>query len=469
MNGIVRIAIIGAGPAGFYVADRLLKQKEWRVEIDMFDRLTPHGLVRYGVAPDHLNIKSVTRVFDAIARNPCVHFYGNVAFGQRACDITLNDFRRLYHAAVFATGAQTDRPLNIPGEDLKGSHAATEFVAWYNGHPDFCDIPFDLSGERAAIVGIGNVALDVARMLCLDPKTLLKKTDMPEYAWRALCRSRIKQVMILARRGPAQAACDNAMLRELMEMNHVKVAALPQECELDVLSAAEIAGANDKEVAAKVEIFKHIARASASATFKKCVRDRKIIFRFCVSPTAIVGDEHGNVRAMRIAKNELQRAADGTLRAKTTNEVIELPVDIIFRSVGYQGVALSGVPFRDGIIPNEKGRIIDPQTHQHIVGLYAAGWIKRGPTGVIGTNKPDAAETVACLLEDVKSGRIWDPIFPRPEESACIVRRRARVLSYEDWKYIDEAELRAGAQCGRPREKFVRMEDMFAVRGKEVQ
>lgn len=424
----LRVAIFGAGPSGFYVAEHLLQQQDLVVDIDLFDRLpTPYGLVRGGVAPDHQKIKSVTKTYEKTALSPRVRFYGGVEFGR---DLTLAQCRRLYHQIVFTTGAQTDRQLGIPGEDLIGSHPATEFVAWYNGHPDFRDFAFDFSNESAAVVGVGNVAVDVARILCRTTDELAK-TDIADYALEALSQSRIKEVHMLGRRGPMQAAFTNAELRELGELAGADVWVPPAEAKLDDLSQAVLDANQDRTTVRKVSIINDFATREATG------KERKLILRFLVSPEELYGNDANHVTGMRLVHNELYETDDGTLRPRATVVSEELSTGLVFRSVGYQGVPLPDVPFdeRRYVIANEKGRVQDPETSHPITGAYVSGWIKRGPSGVIGTNKPDALETVKCMVEDLQSGNILAPDSPSPkaaeqwvcEKTAliCILRRLA--------------------------------------------
>jgi ferredoxin--NADP+ reductase len=456
----LRVAIIGAGPAGYYAADQLLRQDGVVVAVDMIDRLpTPYGLVRAGVAPDHQKIKSVTAAFDKVAAHPRFSFYGGVDFGR---DLALADLRRHYHQILFSTGAQTDRRMGIPGEDLKGSHPATEFVAWYNGHPDYRDYQFDLTQERAAVVGVGNVAIDVARILCRSPEELAA-TDIADHALEALRKSRIKEVYLLGRRGPAQAAFTNPELKEVGELADADVMALPEEVELDPLSRADVERSQDRGTMKKVELLREYASRKPTG------KSKKLVIRFLVSPVELQGNEAGEVVAMRLVRNRLQATPAGTLQAKPTDQFETLPVGLVFRSVGYRGVALPGVPFHEswGVILNEKGRILDPETKQPVVGEYAAGWIKRGPSGVIGTNKPDAAETVVCMMEDVAAGRILKPEEPDAASAERLIRsRQPRYVSYRDWLKLNEVEVARGRAAKRPRVKFTRVGDMLAALGR---
>ena len=453
-----RVAIIGAGPAAFYAAEAMLRQDDVPVEVDMFDRLcSPFGLVRHGVAPDHLKIKNVTRVFEKTAADPRFRFFGNVEFGS---DITLDDVKRHYHAVLFATGAQTDRTLGIPGEDLDGSYPATAFVAWYNGHPDFRDCHFDLSQRAVAIVGVGNVALDVARILCLTPHEL-HASDMAPHAVEALSKSRVREVHLLGRRGPAQAAFTNPEVKELADLEDVDVVVDPAEAELDAASAEDLAASGDRTIERKVEMIREYA------TREPAGRSHRLHLRFLLSPTEIVDDGSGRVGGLALVRNRLSRTETGSIVSTATGETEALDVGLVFRSVGYRGVPLPGVPFHEawGVIPNDHGRVIEPDSGEQVPGLYAAGWIKRGPSGVIGTNKPDAFETVTAMLEDLQQpGRRFAPDLPTREHvDALLAERSCAPVSFEEWSRIDAMELERGEASGRPRVKFTSTEEMLAA------
>jgi ferredoxin--NADP+ reductase len=453
----LRVAIIGAGPSGFYVAEHLLNHPELVVEIDLIERLpTPYGLVRGGVAPDHQKIKSVTATYDKIAAHPGFHYYGGVEFGRH---LTLDDLRELYHQIVFTTGAQTDQRMGIPGEDLQGSYPATAFVAWYNGHPDFCHLQFDFSHECAAVVGVGNVAVDVARILCRTPEELAT-TDIADYALEALRHSRIKKVYMLGRRGPAQAAFTNPELKELGELNGADLLISPEEAALDEFSRTALAKGQDRATVRKVDMLQAYARR------KDGNKPRQLILRFLVSPVELRGDAAGHVVAIRLVQNVLYPTEVGTLRPQPTDIFEELPVGLVFRSVGYRGVPLPGVPFDDrwGVILNQKGRVLDPETLQPVSGIYTAGWIKRGPTGVIGTNKPDALETVQCMLEDLGKGAVLHPVYAAPAAAEKRIReRQPAYVSYTDWQRLNALEVARGQAIGRPRVKITRVEEMYAA------
>lgn len=455
-NQPLRIAIVGAGPAAFYAADHMTKQKDLHVEIDMFDRLpTPFGLVRGGVAPDHQSIKNVVRVYHKIASKPGFRFFGNVCFGP---EITVEDLRRHYHQIFYATGAQTDRSLGIPGEDLQGSHSATEFVAWYNGHPDYRRLEFDLSVSSAVVIGVGNVAIDVARILCRTPEELAA-TDIADHALEQLRESRIREVHMLGRRGPVQAAFTPPEAKELGALEGADAIVRPEEVALDPLSEEVLASAG-RRVRRNVEIVQGFAEGSPSG------KPKRLHIRFLVSPTEIVGDEAGRVSALRIVRNELRQTDDGRLRPHPVDRFETIPAGLVFRSVGYRGVPLAGVPFDEAqhIIPNEQGRVTDPATGQPVTGEYAGGWIKRGPSGVIGTNKADSVETANCMLEDVRSGALLRPEAPSAEAAECMIRSRCPgYFSYEDWMRLDELEIVRGQEAGRPRIKFTSAEAMRAA------
>ncbi|HZD11396.1 MAG TPA: NADP oxidoreductase, partial [Candidatus Binatia bacterium] len=364
---------------------------------------------------------------------------------------------------VYTTGAQTDRSLNIPGEDLAGSHAATEFVAWYNGHPDFRQCKFDLSVERAAVIGVGNVAVDVCRILSRTPEELAG-TDIADYALEALRESNIKVVYMIGRRGPAQAAFTTPEVKELGELMDCDTYVPPDEAKLDPLSEESLLENADRATTRKVEIIKGFCEERPSS------KQRRLILRFLVSPVEILGDEEGKVKAIKLVKNELYKTGVGTLRPRSTDEYEVLPVGIVFRSIGYTGVPLPGVPFKDswGVIENEAGRVIDATSGEPVCGEYTAGWIKRGATGVIGTNKPDAAETVEAMMEDLSHGRILEP--SHPEVSAAremVTSKQPGYVSYDDWLKLDELEVERGQEEGRPRVKFVTVEEMLEALGRD--
>lgn len=454
----LRVAVIGSGPSAFYAADFLLKQPNLVVQLDMFDRLpTPYGLVRGGVAPDHPKIKTVTKVYERTAQNPNFRFYGHVTYGQ---DLTHDDLIGHYHQIIYAVGAQTDRKMGIPGEDLPGSFPATEFVGWYNGHPDYRDLTFDLTRPSVAVVGNGNVAMDVARILASTYEELAK-TDIADYALAALKESRVTDIYLLGRRGPAQAAFTNPELKELGELQDAAVIVRPEDIELDPLSSQYVLSGSDRNAERNVQTLQRYAQQSDPG------KTKRIHMRFLVSPTRLDGSDR--VEAVELVQNELYQSSDGSLRPRPTDQTELLPIDLIFRSIGYKGLPLPGVPFdeRAGVIPNAQGRIIDPGKTQTVTGEYAVGWIKRGPSGIIGTNKPDAQETVDALLADLAAGKTLTPASTTPEAiPALLAARGIDYVTFADWLKLDELEQARGLAENRPRVKFTRIDEMLqAIHG----
>ena len=451
----LRVAVVGSGPAGFYAAGHLLNAADVTVEIDMFDRLpTPFGLVRAGVAPDHPKIKSVIRVYEKTAAKPGFRFFGNVHVGR---DVSHAELKERFHAVIYAIGAETDRTLGIEGEDLPGSWAATQFVAWYNGHPDHRDLEFDLSCKRAVVIGMGNVATDVARMLALTREEL-EVTDTADHAIGPMANSGIEEIVIVGRRGPAQAAFTNPELRELGELTAAEVVVDPDEVRLDDHSARSIEGEGEITARRNVEILQEYSRRTPTG------KPRRVVLRFLRSPVRILGD--GRVEAIEFVKNELHHGGDGSLKARPTGEHETLEAGLVFRSIGYRGVPIEGVPFDEwkGVVPNDEGRVIDPHEQHPIPGEYVVGWIKRGPSGVIGTNKRDAQETIGHLLEDLAEGRLNEPVAPDADSiESLVAERKPDFVSYARWELIDAAEQAAGEPLGRPRVKFTSVEEMLAA------
>ena len=448
----LRVAVVGSGPAGFYAADALLKSEDPAVEVDLIDRLpTPWGLVRLGVAPDHENIKAVSRAFEKIAAKPGFRFFGNVEVGST---VSHEELLQAYDAVVYTVGAQTDRRLGIPGEDLPGSWAATEFVAWYNGHPDFQDRAFDLSHERVVVIGNGNVAIDCARMLALTPDEL-GSTDTTQEAIDAINAADVKEILMLGRRGPVQAAFTPPELKELGELAGAEPVVDPHDLELDPASERDLEADRDR-ARRNYELLEEYA------AFEPAGKPRRIVLRFLVSPLGILGEN--KVEGVEIVRNELVEE-DGRLVARPTGETEVIPAGLVLRSVGYKGVALPGVPFdeRSGTIPNDRGRVEGSDR------TYAAGWIKRGPSGVIGTNKKDATETVELLLEDARAGKLTRAsVDTAPSLEALLAERGARYVSLEGWQEIDAAERAAGEPLGRPRVKLHQWEKLLETGLKKI-
>ncbi|GHF97920.1 NADP oxidoreductase [Deinococcus piscis] len=439
----LRVAVIGSGPSGIYSAESLIKQTEVPTEVDIYDRLpTPYGLVRYGVAPDHLTIKSVTKAFEKTLNDDRVRFLGNVELGR---DLSREQLLEHYDAVIYAVGASSDRRLGIPGEDLEGSISATEFVAWYNGHPDAATRNLDLSRvEGVAVIGVGNVALDVSRILAKTADEL-HTSDIAGHALDMLRGSGVRDVYVMGRRGPAQAKFTTKELREFGELDAANVRLRPEEIQV---SEAEEAAITDNVVKKNLEVLRGFGELEA--------RDvpRTVHFRFLVSPTEILGDEQGRVRAIRVEKNRLTESGG----AEGTGEFEELPVQLVLRSVGYKGVPLPGVPFdeRAGTITNEGGRVTGG------AGEYTAGWIKRGPSGVIGTNRKCAADTVNLLLQDASSGAL--PPRAGSREALDAQLAQLPVYTFEDWQVLDQHEQASGGAAGRPRHKVVHLEEMLTHR-----
>jgi ferredoxin/flavodoxin---NADP+ reductase len=476
----IRIAVVGSGPAGFYTAGHLLKDGAGghsnTFEVDMIERLpTPWGLVRSGVAPDHPKIKSVTRIYEKTAAHPRFRYFGNVTFGEH---ISREELLEHYHAIVYATGSPSDRPLGIPGEELPGSHAATEFVGWYNGHPDHTDLEVDLlSAERAVVIGNGNVALDVARMLVLAPAELAP-TDTADHALEVLAASRVSEVLVVGRRGPAQAAFTNPELLELGELADAEVIVDGEELE-SALAVADTDAAEDATSRRNVEILRGYAERTPTG------KPKRIVLRFLASPAALLPDDEGRLSAVELIRNELVPGPAGGLRAQPTEERETIAAGLVFRAIGYRGIPLPGVPFdeRGAVILNEGGRVLDPDSATPLPGEYVVGWIKRGPSGVIGTNKKDAQETVNAMLADLaapgatangaasngaRASSVHVPAEPDAAAVESLLReRQPELVTYAGWQAIDRHERALGESAGRPRVKLTRLDEMLRVAAAE--
>lgn len=450
-----RVAIVGAGPAGAFAAAGLLDAHP-EVEIDLFDRLpTPWGLLRAGVAPDHQEIKRLQDTFDRQTLARGCRFLGNVEVGV---DVSHSELMRHFSAVVYATGAQTDKSLGIPGEALPGSWAATEFVAWYNGHPDYRELGFDLSVPRAVVIGNGNVAADVTRMLTLSAREL-ERTDVADHALEALRASKIEDVIVLGRRGPAQAAFTSAELRELGHLEGIELRVNREEIELDPVSREWLAEEGTFTARKNVELLREFAAAGPRAGGR-----RRIELRFLCSPVAICGTE--KVEAIEIRRNRIARTDDGVLRATPVDEAVEtIDCGLILRSVGYRAVPLPDVPFdeRYFVLPNDAGRVLAADGAP-LPGVYAVGWIKRGPTGILGTNKRDAEETIGCLVEDLRAGGLPAPRSPeRRQLDALLAKRKPELVTTEGWREIDAREKERGRAYRRPRVKLASREELLAA------
>jgi ferredoxin--NADP+ reductase len=443
----LRVAVVGAGPSGFYTTDQLL---DAGFDVDLLDVLpTPFGLVRTGVAPDHPKIKSVTRIYEKTAGKPGFRFFGGVELGRH---ISRDELRERYHAVVYAVGTATDNRLGIEGEDRPGSVAAIQFVAWYNGHPNFAGHNFDLSGQRGVVIGNGNVAIDVARMLVLD-RDELAPTDTADHAIRGFGSATMRDVVILGRRGPAHAAFTNPELRELGELKRADVIVDPVD-----LEGVEVTADMSPTARRNVEILRDYAARRPSG------RTHRIALRFLRSPVEVLGDEPGApVRGLRIMKNRME--AD---RAVPTGEEEVIECGLVVRSIGYRGQPLPGVPFDDarGVIANDGGRVTN-EDGRVLPGEYAVGWIKRGPSGVIGTNKKDSADTTAKIIEDAHAGRLNQPPGETDPEAvaAWLATTVPGLVTWEGWEAIDAHETRLGAAHGRPRVKVVSVAEMQLIAG----
>ena len=456
MNDYWKIAIIGSGPAGFFAAGELFRQKSWEIKVDMFERLpTPFGLVRGGVAPDHQKTKSVQKIYTRIAENENFRFFGNVEIGH---DISPVDLLDHYDAVIYSVGSSADRTLEIPGEDLSGSHSAKEFVAWYNGHPDFCDYKFDLSVKNAFVIGIGNVALDVARILAKTHEELAK-TDIADYALDALGESQLEDIWLVGRRGPLQATFTPAELREFMDLADADVLVEKNSLELDIESQHILDTDASNKTKKNIEILKQISTKHVSG------KKRRVHFLFLTSPVEIFGNQ--KIEKIRMVRNKLVKKRDGSLVPQTTEEMYEAAAGLVFRSVGYHGKAHPGLPFdkKSGTIPNDFGQVKDLENGNILRKReYVAGWIKRGPSGVIGTNKQDATETVHRMLETFLSEKMEaGKNYTNQDIVPLLEKRKVDYVSFADWKLIDAHETNAGQKFGRPRIKITSVAEMMTI------
>jgi ferredoxin/flavodoxin---NADP+ reductase len=429
----LRIGIVGGGPAGLYAATDLLA-RDTAVSVDMFERLPlPGGLARYGVAPDHAERRQVVDHYGRLAEaSGRFRLHGNVEVGRH---VSHEELLEHCHAVIYASGAAGDRRLDIPGEDLPGSHSATELVAWYNGHPDFTDRRMRLDCERAVVIGNGNVALDVARML-LTPESKLRETDVTGPVLEALSHSTIREVVILGRRGPAEASFTVPELVELLEQDDFDVMV---DCPRELLS-------DDGHAfhPLRLKLLRECAERGSRG------RQRRLVLRFLTSPTEFVGTDR--VQGLRVLRNRLFDGPDGSVRIESTSEIETLSAGLVLRSVGYRATPLPSLPFDDarGVVPNCNGRVFDPLLATPLTGVYVAGWLKRGPKGFIGTNKLCSRETVSALLEDAAASRLARPIRSPLELDELLTARQPVQVGYAGWKRIVRAERSRGAALGRP-------------------
>jgi len=449
----LRVAIVGAGPSGFYAAAALLKHKELVVEVDLLDRLpTPFGLVRGGVAPDHQKIKGVVRAYNKTAQHERFRFFGNIKVGS---DVTVAELQETYDQVCFAIGAESSRSLGIDGEDLAGSHSATAFVGWYNGHPDYRDLDFDLSTTGVVVVGVGNVAMDVARVLARDPEQLAE-TDIADYALDALRASKVTDIYVLGRRGPAQAAFSPAEIKEIGELEGVDLILPPSAHELDPVSANWLDEHGSKNHKKNVDYLQEKASEGPTGAPKR------VHLLMVTSPRAVLGDGD-RMSGVHIERNEIYLDDRGNPRPRGTGQTETLEAGLMFRSVGYRGVPLPGLPYHQawGIVPNDEGRVTD-NDGAVLPGVYVVGWAKRGPSGLIGTNRADSQATVAKMVEDAAGQPA--PSRPTAEEAAVFIASKTeRVVTWSDWERLDQLERDAGEARGQIRRKFTSISEMIAA------
>src|SRR5450759_2404475 len=449
----MRVAIIGSGPAGFYAAEALLKRADAVVDVDMFDRLpTPYGLVRGGVAPDHLKIKTVIRVFATTAARPTFRFLGNVRLGR---DVTVEELRRHYHQIVYATGNEADRRLGIPGEGIARCTPATVFVGWYNGHPDYRHAQIDLSVQRVAVVGNGNVAVDAARILLRTPAEL-EKTDIAAHALEALRNSQVREVFILGRRGPEQASFTPTELKELGKMEAVD----------PVIAPGELADCIGSESTGNAQKDKNLKILRSFAAQQPRAKAKKLHLRFLVSPTEVIADTAGNVAGLALEKNRLEARPDGTVAARGTGEIEVLEVGMVLPAIGYAAERIAGVPYDEKarVIANEDGRVVDPASRAVIANEYVVGWARTGPQGLIGEHKRASAHVVGHMIAD--GAELATRSLPKRDAIVSLLRERGlQLVSFNDWKQLDDVEVVRGARRGAPRDKIVDVEAMLAILG----
>ncbi|MBI4936810.1 MAG: FAD-dependent oxidoreductase [Nitrosomonadales bacterium] len=449
----MRVAIIGSGPAGFYAAEALLKRTDAIVHVDMYDRLpTPFGLVRGGVAPDHQNIKAVTRVYEKTAARPTFRFLGNVCLGR---DVSVEELRQHYHQIIYAVGNEADRRLGIPGEGIARCTPASVFIGWYNGHPDYRHAKIDLSVLRVAVVGNGNVAIDAARIL-LRPPAELEKTDLAEHALEALRNSRVREVFILGRRGPEQASFTPPELKELGEMEEVD----------PVVLSGELAGCTIPESEGGSQQEKNLKILQSFAARPPAAKSKKLHLRFLVSPAEVIADADGNVAGLVLEKNRLEPQPDGTAQARGTGEIEVLDIGMVLPAIGFAAKRIAGVPYDEKarIIANEDGRVVDPASRAVVPNEYVVGWARTGPQGLIGSHKPASAHVVGHMIAD--GAGLEARALPEPDTILSLLRQRGvQVVSFDDWKRLEEVEVARGARRGAPRDKITDVAAMLDLLG----
>ncbi|MDO8292313.1 MAG: FAD-dependent oxidoreductase [Gallionella sp.] len=453
----MRVAIIGSGPAGFYAAEALLRRTDTVVHVDMFDRLpTPYGLVRGGVAPDHQSIKTVARVYEKTAARPTFRFLGNVCLGR---DVMVEDLRRHYHQIVYAIGSEADRRLGIPGEGMPRCTPASVFIGWYNGHPDYRHAKIDLSVSRVAVVGNGNAAIDAARMLLRTPAEL-EKTDIAAHALEALRNSRVREVYIIGRRGPEQASFTPPELKEFGEMEDVEPIVAPEELAGCAIPEAE----GNSQQKKNLKILQAFAARQLGAKTPLSEKTKKLHLRFLVSPTEVIAGADGNVAGLVIEKNRLEVQPDGAVSARSTGEVETLDVGMVLPAIGFTAKRIAGVPFDEKaqVIANEDGRVVDPVSRTVVANEYVVGWARTGSHGLIGSHKGASAHVVEHMIADGAGLEARE--LPGREAIDSLLRERGvQIVSFDDWKRLDDVEVARGMRRGAPRDKIVDVDAMLAV------
>ena len=428
-----RIAIVGAGPAGYFSAQALQnsQDEERTFAIDLFERLpTPWGLVRSGVAPDHPKIKTVAKVFEKIAGDPNFRLFGNVELGR---DISIEQLKENYDAVILATGSSVGRKLGIPGEELAGSLSAADFVPWYNGHPDYVNVAVPLNGKNAIVIGAGNVAMDCGRMLALDPAEL-DTTDTADHALAALHESAIRNVTIVGRRGPEHAAFTSPEIRELPKLENTDVIISNPEIEAAKIRVARELEEN-KELRNNLEALLEVSQSESKNN------ERKLAIKFLLTPVEIIGKE--KVEAIRFVRNEVIND-----KVSATSEIIEIPCDLVISAIGYQVSPIPGVETANGKVINEKGFVAD--------NLYVVGWAKRGPSGVIGTNKSDSSEVIKLLIEKL-------PTIAKENSDITKALANHQVITQSGWQKINKGEVEQGEAVGKPRRKVTAWKDLLSL------
>ena len=453
----LRVAVIGAGPSGFYAVDQLFRKKELTVTVALFEALpTPYGLLRAGVAPDHQQMKSVSKYFERMVdkNSERFHYYGNVEIGK---DMSIEELQNHYDAVIFSYGCSADRLTGLPGESKKNIHSAREFVAWYNGHPDYQNFEFDLSQESVAIIGQGNVAVDVARIIAKTPEEL-KNTDIPEHVLKKLAENKVKNIYMIGRRSPVQVAFTELEIKELGKLEKASVIIAKEDMDLTEANRLELEDEKNDKAKKNFKVLETYLQEEEK-------KETKIILKFFSNPVEFQGQD--KVEALRCEKVKLS-GEPFKQRIEKTNEHIDIPAGLVFRSIGYKGTAIKGLPFdeKNGRVPNQKGQITSLDG-KPLAGLYTSGWIKRGPSGVIGTNKPCSTETVETLLSQINEL----PQAGAREENKVVNLLKSKnidIINFQDWRKIENYENNKGASLGKPREKILNRDEALNIIKKDT-